>query len=198
MTDFIQTLKKRRSIYALGKNVTLNEANIEGVIVQAVQETPSAFNSQSSRIVILFNQAHDRLWAITEAALRAKVAADQFAPTAEKLARFKAAKGTVLFFEDQSVVDALQAQFPAYADHFPLWSEQASGMAQHSVWVALNEQNIGASLQHYNPLIDHDVNIEWALPDSWRLRAQMPFGSIEAEAAEKTYVAADARFRVFK
>lgn len=198
MSDFIQTLKKRRSIYALGKNVTLNEANIEQIIIHAVQESPSAFNSQSSRIVILFNQAHDRLWDITEAALRAKVAADQLTPTAEKLARFKAAKGTVLFFEDQEVVNTLQAQFPAYADNFPQWSEQASGMAQHSVWVALNEQNIGASLQHYNPLIDHAVSTEWALPTQWRLRAQMPFGSIEAEAAEKTYVAPNARFKVFK
>ncbi|MBP6861204.1 MAG: nitroreductase family protein [Neisseriaceae bacterium] len=197
MTDFIRTLKKRRSIYALGKNTTLSEANIESLIVSAVQESPSAFNSQSSRIVILFNAAHDRLWAITEQALRAKVAAD-FGPTAEKLALFKAAKGTVLFFEDQAVVAALQSQFPAYADNFPIWSEQSSGMAQHAVWVALNEQGIGASLQHYNPLIDPDVTVEWAIPEAWQLKSQMPFGSIEAEAAEKNYVEIDTRFKVFK
>ncbi len=198
MTAFIQTIKKRRSIYALGKDTTLDEAHIETLIINAVEETPSAFNSQSSRIVILFNEAHNRLWDLTEQVLRDRNRGADFTATADKMTMFRAAKGTVLFFEDQDVVATLQAQFPSYADNFPTWSEQASGMAQHSVWVALNEQSIGASLQHYNPLIDAGISTEWAIPASWRLRAQMPFGSIKAEAAEKTYIETQNRFKVFK
>lgn len=198
MSHYLQALKNRRSIYALGKQVALNDAEIETIIKTAVEESPSSFNSQSSRAVILFDQAHDRLWDITEAALRAIVPAENFAPTAQKLASFKAAKGTVLFYEDKAVIEGLQAQFPLYADNFPVWSEHSTGIAQHSVWATLAEHNIGASLQHYNPVIDADVQKEWNLPSSWVLRGQMPFGSIESAAGEKQYMAHADRFRVFK
>lgn len=96
------------------------------------------------------------------------------------------------------VIDELQKQFAAYADNFPIWSEHSTGIAQFAVWSALAQENIGASLQHYNPLIDDEVKATWQLPDSWKLRAQMPFGSIENPAGEKTYISDETRFRVFK
>ncbi|NFV72581.1 nitroreductase, partial [Clostridium botulinum] len=34
----------------------------------------------------------------------------------------------------------------------------------------------GASLQHYNELIEEDVKKEWNIPNNWKLIAQMPFG----------------------
>jgi len=40
-------------------------------------------------------------------------------------------------------------------------------------------------LQHYNPLIDEAVAKEWNLPESWKLRGQLVFGSIEAPAGKK-------------
>ena len=79
-------------------------------------------------------------------ALRAIVPADAFAATEGKIDNaFLSGAGTVLFFEDQSVVKGLQEQFALYADNFPIWSEQASGIAQFAVWTALSEENIGAS-----------------------------------------------------
>lgn len=70
---------------------------------------------------------------------------------------FKAGYGTVLFFEDQSIVKSLQEQFALYADNFPIWSQQTSGMHQLVVWTALEGEGLGATLQHYNPLIDDEV-----------------------------------------
>ena len=70
---------------------------------------------------------------------------------------FKAGYGTVLFLEDEAVVKSLQEQFAAYAENFPIWSNQASGMHQLVVWAALEAEGLGASLQHYNPLIDDEV-----------------------------------------
>lgn len=198
MSQYLQALKNRRSIYALGKQVALSDAEIEGIIKAAVEESPSSFNSQSSRVVILLDQAHERLWDITEEALRALVPAENFGPTAQKMAGFKAAKGTVLYFEDKAVIEGLQAQFAAYADNFPVWSEHSTAIAQHAVWVALAEHKVGASLQHYNPVIDAAVQKEWDLPSSWVLRAQMPFGSIEAPAGEKQYLDHAERFKVIK
>ncbi|TFJ38638.1 nitroreductase [Carnobacterium divergens] len=195
--QYTELLKNRRSIYGLGKNVSLSNDNIISLVKEAVKESPSSFNSQTSRVVVLFNESHDKLWDIVEAALRKEVPADAFEATANKLASFRAGKGTILYFEDMDIVKNLQEQFALYADNFPVWSEQASGIAQHSVWTALAVENIGASLQHYNPLIDDAVRAEFDLPASWNLRAQMPFGSIEQAAGEKEYMDDAARFRVF-
>ena len=63
----------------------------------------------------------------------------------------------MLYFYDEAVVQALQAQFPLYAANFPGWALQSSGMLQLSVWSGLRELGVGASLQHYNPIIDKDV-----------------------------------------
>ena len=116
----------------------------------------------------------------------------------EKIASFAKGYATVLFFEDQDVVANLQRNFPLYADSFPLWSLQSSGMLQYMVWAALENEGAGASLQHYNPLIDDAVAAEWKLPASWKLISQMPVGSREAPAGEKTFEPIEKRVKVFK
>ena len=110
---------------------------------------------------------------------------------------FAAGYATVLFYEDQVVVRSLQEQFVLYADNFPVWSEHSSAIAQYAVWTALAEQNIGASLQHYNPVIDAEVAATYSIPDHWKLRAQLVIGSIEAPAGEKTYMDDSVRFKTF-
>jgi predicted oxidoreductase (fatty acid repression mutant protein) len=195
--DFLEALKKRRTQYSLGKTLPLSRDEVTDLIHKAVKHSPSSFNSQSSRVVTLFGAESDKLWEITKDELRKIVPAENFAATAAKLDSFAAGAGTVLFFEDQDVVKGLQEQFPLYADNFPVWSEQASGMAQLAVWTALAQAGIGASLQHYNPVIDASVEASWNIPASWKLRAQMPFGSHEAEIGEKAFMDDAARFKVF-
>ena len=128
--------------------------------------------------------------------LRKVIPAESFHATSDKLDGFAAAAGSVLFFEDQEVVTHLQRQYIAYADNFPVWSEQSSGIAQYAVWLALAEKSIGANLQHYNPLIDLDVRAAWQIPESWKLRAEMNFGLIVTAADEKSYIDDDKRFIV--
>ena len=48
----------------------------------------------------------------------------------------------------------MQEKFAPYAANFPVWANQANGMLQFTVWSALRELNIGANIQHYNPVID--------------------------------------------
>jgi len=193
----INAIKKRRTQYSLGKKLPLPQTEVEALIKEAVRLAPSAFNSQTSRIVILFGAESDKLWDIAKAELRKIVPADGFAKTAEKLESFAAGAGTVLFYEDQNSVKELQEQFPLYADNFPVWSEQASGIAQFAVWAALANVDIGASLQHYNPLIDSEIAKIWAIPESWKLRAQMPFGANEQPFPEKTFISDAVRFKTF-
>ena len=196
--SFIELIKKRRTIYTLGNNLPVSQDRIAALIKEAVKHSPTAFNSQSSRVVVLFGENHKKLWNIVKDALRAIVPADAFAATESKIDNaFLSGAGTVLFFEDQSVVKGLQEQFALYADNFPIWSEQASGIAQFAVWTALSEENIGASLQHYNPVIDEQVSKAWDIPADWKLRAQLVFGSIEQEAGEKAFMDDESRFRIF-
>lgn len=197
MSNFLQTLAKRRSQYALGADLPLPQDEVTALIKEAVRQAPSAFNSQSSRVVILFGAASVRFWDLVKAELQKIVPAADFAPTDAKINSFAAGAGTVLFYEDQDVVKGLQEQFALYADNFPVWSEHSTGIAQLAVWSTLAEANIGASLQHYNPLVDAAAATEWDIPASWKLRAQMPFGSHQGEFSAKEFMDDAARFRIF-
>jgi predicted oxidoreductase (fatty acid repression mutant protein) len=195
---FLDTIKTRRTIYALGDKLSLSEDQISTLITEAVKQSPSAFNSQSSRVVILFGAQHKKVWDIVKQTLKKIVPEAAFATTEKKIDSFGAGAGTVLFFEDMQVIEELQKKFASYADNFPIWSEHSTGIAQFAVWSALAQEQIGASLQHYNPLIDNEIKARWELPETWKLRAQMPFGSIEQSAGEKVYIADADRFRIFK
>ena len=195
----IPLFTKRRTQYALGAKLPLPEAQVDALIREAIRLSPSSFNSQSSRALILFGAPSRKLWKeITKETLRPMVAADAFAATDAKMDAFAAGAGTVLFYEDQDVIKDLQQKYPLYADNFPVFSEHSAGMAQFAVWTALAEAGIGASLQHYAPLIDAEVARTWDVPLSWKLRAQMPFGSNEAPFPEKTFIADDLRFKTVR
>lgn len=195
--SFLDHIKQRRTIYAVGKNVALTPEQIESVIKEAVNHSPSAFNSQTSRIVTLFGESHLQFWNVVRETLRKIVPEAAFEGTNAKINSFAAGYGTVLFYEDQDVVKSLQEQFALYADNFPVWSEHSSAIAQFAVWTALSEQNIGASLQHYNPIVDAEISEIFDIPANWKLRAQLVFGSIEAPAGEKTFMAEADRFKTF-
>jgi predicted oxidoreductase (fatty acid repression mutant protein) len=194
---FNEAITGRRSIYALGKNEVVTRERIQEVVEFAVKHVPSPFNSQSGRVVILFGSESSKFWDITREALRPLVPADAFAKTDEKLKSFDAGYGTVLFFEDQSVVKGLMDSFPLYADNFPVWSLQSNGMLEFTVWTALEAEGLGASLQHYNPLVDEKVKKNWSLPDSWKLLAEMPFGSVVAPAGVKEFLPLETRVRTY-
>lgn len=197
--SFQNLIENRRTIYAIGKQVDLNTEQLTQLIEQAVIHAPSAFNSQSSRAVILFGNQHEQFWQLVFERLQEFLSTDEaIQATQQKIASFAAGVGTVLFFEDQDIVHGLQQQFPSYADNFPVWSEHSTAIAQFAVWTALAEQNIGASLQHYNPIIDERVHAQWEIPSTWKLRAQLVFGSIEAPAGEKAFIDNASRFKVFK
>ena len=188
--------QNRRSQYALGKNLPISEQEVIEIIDNAVKYSPSAFNSQSAHAVVLLGDNHQKLWDITYTELEKLLPTDEAkVATKAKIDNFAAAYGTILFFEDHNVVKDLQEQFPSYADNFPLWSEQSTGIASFAVWNALAEAGVGANIQHYNPVIDEKVAKEWNIPTNLVLCAQMPFGEIVAEAAP---IERKARVRVVK
>ncbi|WNQ10843.1 nitroreductase family protein [Paenibacillus aurantius] len=196
--EFAKAVSERRSIYTLSKESTVSDERIQEIVHEAVKHTPSAFNSRSSRVVILFGEQHNKLWDITTEILKTIVPADKFESTQQRMDGFRGAYGTVLYFEDQAVIEELQAKLPTYQDRFPVWSQQSSGMLQFVIWTALEAEGLGANLQHYNPLIDERVKAEWGLPETWQLIAQMPFGTPTAPPGEKEFGPVEERIQVFK
>ena len=195
---FLDAVAARRTCYDLDGDIPIPEAHIEQMIDRLLLTVPSAFNGQSTRIMLLLGAHHNALWKIVKDTLRPLLDADQFLKTERKIdISFAAGYGTVLFFEDWQVVEAQQKRFPLYADRMEEYTLQTSAMHQFALWTALADEGVGASLQHYNPLIDQAVHHRWAISPAWRLMAQMPFGiplSTPDEKVQHTPLAARRMF----
>ncbi len=197
--NFTASITNRRSYYQIGNSSPVEDAAIENILRTALQHVPSAFNSQSARFVLLLGPQHQKLWNIVKTKLKEITSEEQYRQSESKIDNcFASGYGTVLFFEDQTVIEELQANLPKYAENFDLWSLQASGMHQFVVWTMLEDAGFGASLQHYNPIIDGDVIREWNLNPKWKLIAQMPFGTALAQPQEKDMAPLEDRMLIFE
>ena len=195
--NFINLIQKRRSIYALSNKLPLPRQELIQKISAVLKDMPSAFNVQSARIALLLDEHHQKFWNLVLETLKSKISADKLPATTQKIESFAAAYGTILFFEDTAPTQKLKETYPTYATNFDTWAEQGNAMLEFALWTLFAEQNIGASLQHYNPLIDKSVRDEWNLSSSWRLIAQMPFGGVQSAPKPKTYLPLSERLKIF-
>ncbi|QIZ09209.1 nitroreductase family protein [Priestia megaterium] len=196
--DFYTAVEGRRTFYRISSEPVVSDERIQEVINHAVKHTPSEFNTQAQRVVLLLGEHHTNLWSITTETLRKIVPAENFAPTEEKMNAFGSGYGTVLFFEEMAVIESFQKQFSSYTENFPVWAQQSNAMLQYVIWTSLEIEGFGASLQHYNPLIDDEVKKKWGIPSSWKMIAQMPFGKPTASPKEKQFQPIEYRVKVFK
>lgn len=195
---FREALQHRRSYYALGSERLVDCTEVEEMVEFALTHVPSAFNSQSSRIAVLMGSAHRRFWQIVKDTLQTQIPSEVFVKTEKKINQsFASGYGTLLFFEDLHVVEEMEHKFTLYSSYFPKWSQQTSAMHQLALWCMLEDRGLGASLQHYNPLVDEAVRQEWNLPDTWELVAQMPFGYPLTMPTTKSHEPVTGRMRVF-
>ena len=67
---FSEALKNRRTYYSITDQSPIPDQEIECIINLAVRHVPSAFNSQSTRVVLLLGKSHKKLWNIVKDALR--------------------------------------------------------------------------------------------------------------------------------
>lgn len=174
----IDSLSQRRTYYSINKELPVSEDEVVAVVKKATELTPDAFNMHSQRVVVVFGDKQDKLWDAAFDAFGGAVAK-------EKTDSFKAGAGTILYFIDETTVASLQKKFPIYADNFPTWAQQSNGMLQISIWAALRELKVAASLQHYNPIIDKAVHALCDVPDNYTLVGEMPFGGIGADPDPK-------------
>jgi predicted oxidoreductase (fatty acid repression mutant protein) len=197
-TDFYTAISNRRTYYGISKELPVSDERIQQIIEQAVSVAPTAFNSQSERVILLLGEQHNKLWDITMETLRRIVPKENLAPTEQKVYSFRNGYGSILFFEEEKIIQDLQQNYPLYKDNFPTWAQQSNGILQYIIWTSLQVEGLGASLQHYNPLIDSEVKRQWNVPDSWTLIAQMPFGKPIAQPGDKEVQSLEDRVKIYK
>ena len=95
--------------------------------------------------------------------------------------------GTVLFFEDQAKINRLQEQYKTYAEKIFRFG-RTNLLPFYNLWYgfSLEIEGFGASLQHYNPLIDDEVRKTWDISRDWKLIAQLPLENPLQNLAIKT------------
>lgn len=198
MKDILTAIETRRSYYGISRKSPISDDELIDIIQKVVKNTPSAYNMQSGKVVLLLGENHDKLWSIVMETLRKIVPAEKFSTTEAKINSFAAGYGTVLYFDDTEIVEKNATANPKYADNFRLWASHGMGILQGNIWNVLEAVGFGANIQHYNPIIDDEVKKTWDIPESWTLLAQMPFGEPTAEPGKKDFDPVDSRVKVFK
>jgi len=96
---FMQTVALRRSIYALNATSPISDARILDLTHQTLRGVPSAFNSQTTRLVVLLKAEHVRFWAMARDVFLADVQDDKAKEAlAAKMDGYAKAYGSVRFF----------------------------------------------------------------------------------------------------
>lgn len=199
MSDlFKANLENRRSYYNITDETTISKDRIIEIVKHATRHVPSAFNSQSQRVLVLFDQYHQKLWEIVMETLRQRVPKEKIASTEKKINGFAAGYGSILYFDDQTITQNLMQKFPKYKENFHLWSHQSNGMLQFTIWTQLEAEGLGVNLQHYNPIIDEKVKETFQIPKEWSLIAQMPFGNPTGEPDKKEFIPIEERVKIFQ
>ena len=135
---FLETTKVRRSYYQLLKESPISDDRIQELVRHAITHVPSAFNSQTTRVVVLLKSEHEKLWDAAAEVYKASLPEESFKRAEQRFNMFRAAYGSVrcntewdvdqtptadlvtqiLFFEDTATVREFQEKFQIYEDRF--------------------------------------------------------------------------------
>lgn len=176
--DIFKLYANRHSFYDINNILPINQVEIQKIIQSSIALYPSPFNSQSARVIVLFDEQHKKFWDIVLSTLLTTAPKEKENTIRDKIATFAAGAGTILYYMDREIIKQQEEKFPLYASNFKNWGYQCNAILQFMIWCAFANQNIGANLQHYNPIIDDNVKSSFNIPNNWELVAQMPFGGI--------------------
>jgi uncharacterized protein len=94
--SFLAACKARRTCFQLARCPTTPNKEILNIVNEAILHTPSAFNSQNTRVLVLLGLEHENLWKEIAKPILKTLAPEQAWPmTEKKLEGFANAHGTV-------------------------------------------------------------------------------------------------------
>ncbi|KAJ7634404.1 Nitroreductase-like protein [Roridomyces roridus] len=184
--SYLDAITVRRSNYALTNKSSVSYEKLQDIIKHAVKHCPTPFNSQYSTSTC-FCQMITAL-------------GDMRTHFAGLLDLHKGGYGSVMFFEDQAIVDGIIQKQPFVATQFPDWNKNAAGILHATIWTAFSLEGLAATLQH-PPLTAEMIaglNLGFDVPSTWKSTAILPFGDPAAPPKEKTFSPVEDRFKVAK
>jgi uncharacterized protein len=94
--NFFAAVKARRTYYQLEATSPISDDRIQELVNQTFLHTPSSFNSQTTRGLVLVGSEHKKLWAeIVKPAVKAVAPAEAWPSSEKRLSGFENAYGTV-------------------------------------------------------------------------------------------------------
>lgn len=172
-------LERRRSVRRLRGGPFDTDALVR--IAIAAHLCPSAYNQPPWHVVVLRERAGE-FWETVERAFRIRLEGDRLERYLHRLDGFRDGVAVALVYEDRAVLAALEAAWSISPGQASAFSEQALGMVQLSLWLAVVEEGLATSLQHWEALIEEDLAAFLDLPAGrYRLAAAMPIGYADEE-----------------
>jgi uncharacterized protein len=129
----LDAMKDRRSIYATSpENPPTNIARVEEIVTHVIKHSPSPFNYQFARSVILSGEAHKKFWSVVYDGTQKAVPAAAWEGHLQNFCKMfrDTTWGTVMWFEDEETLDKFKADKPEVSFLAESWSDQSSGMHQ--------------------------------------------------------------------
>ncbi|GAO19959.1 uncharacterized protein UV8b_05969 [Ustilaginoidea virens] len=188
--QFLAAASHRRSVYGLKGTSKLSDAQVQRIIEQVLSFAPSSYNTQPVRITLITADKHKQFWDVISAAAEPvlKAAGDHVWNHMSGLfAAFRAAYGSIVFWESGSSVREAAEKHKSAAHMFAEFSDHANGMNQIMVWTALELEGLGANLQHLNaiPAVEAAIKEFCGVPDDYKLKAHMNYGDEAQPHPEK-------------
>ena len=92
---FLNVTESRRSYYQLTNESTISDARLKELVAHTIKHVPSAFNSQTARLVVVLKEKHEELWDAVLEIYKLQLPADKFEHLKRRIAGFRKAYGTV-------------------------------------------------------------------------------------------------------
>lgn len=92
---FMNAMESRRTIYQLTNESTIPDARIKELIEHTIKHVPTSFNSQTTRVVVVLKEEHEKLWDAIMAVYEQQLAPEKFEHAKGRMVGFRKAYGTV-------------------------------------------------------------------------------------------------------
>jgi predicted oxidoreductase (fatty acid repression mutant protein) len=175
----LSLLERRRSIRRLRPG-PFSDASLNR-IVEAIRLTPSAFNLPPWHIVIVRDELA-AFWQLAEQAVRERLDGDRQGRYLDRIGGFSASVAVALVYEEVAIRDQLANAWQISLEQAGAFVEQGLGMAQLALWLAVTAEDLVASLQHWEWLLEGPLAEFVGLSsDQFRLKAILPIGHADEE-----------------
>ncbi|KAJ5573865.1 uncharacterized protein N7459_008292 [Penicillium hispanicum] len=187
-STFLEAVKHRRTVYGVTDKISVSDDRIVEIVNEVIQTMPSAYNMQSTRILVTLGKEHTKFWDTILASAKPfvveKHGEEAWPRYEERFSMFRNAYGTISVLEDHTAIEKVQEKFSQHPiTAYEGYAEHSNAMHQITLWTALELEGLGASLQHshYVPGVEDGLRSAFSIPPSWALKAEIVFGALPGD-----------------